>query len=536
MSSQPTSLYVEERRPEHGTFEACMWFVLLFVAFWLVSVLPARAQAEPDLQALRLALSSYDIEHGGALSVLRDLQTLSTRKSGAAANEVRFLRAAVASDLLILARISDRPELTAGVAKALSVKPEALFDHVVSELGQVARTHFRQPALEALETLVRLHEDPAGVWREPKVATSTKRDLLYLVTVLRSLRDTADPVAALAPLAVDPCSAQCAENLAPFDVQGRRAVAALTEAGHSLARVQRAARGRDAFASALSLQFADMQARLALVTLRPMPRLDSVADAGARALDVAHAPDLVLLVSSDGVRYGFVPHVQLSAAGEPVLSAPAPALPQTQELSLPQKMPAFYLMPLPQVVRRLKTELARDPDLSVAVALASGTEVDLLARVLISVRRVGREEVVLLGRGKAGATSGMTLSLVSKLEADQMTPGVLRLQVRPGSYSLRLGGALQRVEPTHDAEIQPFDLAALGSTLGARRFSTADVSFMLQMSADSLADALFCIGPAAGSTRLLLPPSALDESTEFKRLLLRRPKPGLADTSSTPPG
>jgi hypothetical protein len=275
-----------------------------------------------------------------------------------------------------------------------------------------------------------------------------------------------------------------------------------------------------------------MQARLALVTLRPMPRLDHVADAGSGALGAPHAPDLVLIVSGDGLRYGFVPHVQLSAAGEPVLAAPPPALPQTLELPLPQKMPA-YLTPLPQLARRLRAELARDPQLSVAVALATGTEVDLLARVLISVRRVGREEVVLLGRSKQGVTSGMTLSLLSKLEAEEMTPAVLRLQVRPGSYSLRFSGALQRVEPTNNAEVQPFDLAALVSKLHARRFSTADVSFMLQMNADSLAEALFCIAPAAGATRLLLPASSLDESTEFKRLL-HQPKRGLPSTPSTP--
>jgi hypothetical protein len=536
MNGQLTSLYVEDRRHQHGTFKVCLWFTLLFAAFWLVSVLPARAESEPDLQALRLSLSSYDIEHGGALSVLRELQALSGHVSGRTASEVRFLRAAVASDLMILARLSERPELTAGVAEALRVKPEDLLDHVVSELGLVARTHFRQPALEALETLVRLHEDPAGPWHEPKAATSTKRDLLYLVAVLRLLRDVGDPVAALAPLVDDPCAAQCGDTYAPFDAQGRRAVAALTEAGHALARLQRAAQGSDRLASALSLQIADMQARLALVTLRPMPRLDGLADAGSEALHAVHAPELVLLASNDGVRYGFVPHVQLSPAGEPILSGPAPALPKTLELTLPRKLTG-YLMPLPQLVQRLRAELSRDPNLSVAVAPAMGTDVDLLARVLISVRRVGCEEVVLLGHGKEGTTSGMTLSLLSKVEADELTPAALRLQVRPGSYSLRLGGALQRVEPTSAEEAPRFDLAALGSKLAARRFSTADVSFMLQMNADSLAEALFCIAPAAGSTRLLLPPSALDESTDFKRSL-RQPKQaqGLADTSSTPPG
>jgi hypothetical protein len=534
MSGYPTSLYAQDDRPRRGNLRACILFVLLFAAFWLVSVLPARAESEPDLQAVRLSLASYDIEHGGALSVLADLQTLSRGKNGPAANEVRFLRAAVASDLLILARVSERPDLTAGVAGALAVKPEQLLDHVVSELGQVARTHFRQPALEALETLVRLNEDPAAAWREPQVATSVKRDLLYMVNVSRALRDVADPVAVLAPLAADPCTAECPETYAAFDAQGRRSVAALTEAGHSLIRLQQAAQGRDPLASALSSQLADMQAQLALVTLRPMPRIDSVTETGSATLHAPHAPDLVLLASGDGVRYGFVPHVQLSVAGEPVLSAPAPALPETQELALPRKLPA-YLMPLPQLVQRLRAELSRDANLSVAVALAAGTEVDLLARVLISVRRVGCEHVMLLGRGKEGATSGMALSLLSKLEADQVTPAALRLQVRPGSYSLRLGGALQRAEPTSDAEVRRFDLAELGNKLAARRFSMADVSFMTQMNADSLTEALFCIAPSAGSTRLLLPASALDESTDFKRSL-RHPKQALADTSSTPPG
>ncbi len=500
----PRCAGVLQRRPS--------WLLLsaLGCAAVLARPLPAAA-AEPDLQALRLSLAHYDLTQGGSgtLQTLRALGEASEHSSGRSRDEARFLRVAVASDLVILSQLDGDNDLAAGVAAALGVAPAALQGQLSSELNELARGQFRAPALEALETLARLRAPALAPWQEPQSVGSAKRDLLYLRAAVARL-DQDDAVSGLASLSVDPCAAKpaCAAPFAAFDARGRRAVAALAEAGRALARLRAAATTGDPLVSALGSRLDALEVELRLAALHPMPRLDAAASADASGTSAAGTPDVVLFVGATGIRWGFTPHARLGADGAIALSALAqPMLPATAPLPLPHKLPPFWLVPLPGVVQPLGAALAREPSLRVGLAAEAAGDGDLLARALVSVRRVGCQQITLLAAGEQGLTSGMPLSLLSKLEADQTPPAALRVSLRPGRSEARLSG---REVALQDLALEP----------QAQRVASADVSFVPQMEPAGLAAALFQVAPAAGSTRLLLPASALDQCTAFKRELL----------------
>ncbi len=472
---------------------------LLLAAF----AAPAWAAPPPPLHELRLALASYDLEDGGTVQVLERIHARLPAATGLEREELRFLRAAVAADLMLIAALRDDAELRDEVAVALdteSVQLPALLD---AELN-AARGTYRMPAQQvrtALEELAR--RDGA-----PGAAEGTHGRVLRLLAVRRALDGGGDAIAALEPFGQDPCAepkAPCKGVYANLEPRARRAATGLAAAAADVARLERTARQGDPLAAALTPELSRISAELQAVELRPVPRLAAdldIATAGGAAPLVA---ELVLIVGERSVRYGFAPRLGLAEDGAVRAVASAqPALPALAELELPDSFRP-YMSPLAPVTELIERAMKDNPNLTIAVGAEGDTRAHLLGRVLLSMRRAGNAQTWLLARSERGFARAVDVRLVSKREGKQLKDAPLRLRVRLGGYSLHVGDDFEDIPRVRDDHGLHFDVDTLQARLARQQVREADVSFMADVASESLTAALFRVARRSDAVRLVFP-------------------------------
>ncbi|HEX7480640.1 MAG TPA: hypothetical protein VF331_22760 [Polyangiales bacterium] len=489
------------------------WWLLACVACVLTSAQPARAAGTVPLQQARLALAHYDLEahDSTTLAALTQLSALMSDDTLDASehNEVRFLRAAAASDLLVMAHVRSDLALQKALAAALGVGDGSVYDLLDAELASFSQPNYRRLTGQIRSALGSMRKQEA--WPLPTLADTTgpQRDLLFVHSFIAACATDDDMISALSRNGRDPCAdaAHCAEPYAAFDLRGRVAVHALMLAGQALVRVQAAVKAGDPLLTAAESDLAVFQILLADIELRPSPRPahdETWMDASGSPSKLV--PDLMLWVSEQGMRYGFVPRVRLSAEGALQLEAAGePALPKTGELKFTSKLRPF-IHPLHELVDWLSPQLATHSALEIAVAPAQDTSALMLARILISLKRAGRDSAIVVGRSASQTEVAQAVRLVNTTLPETAAPEQLSLYVRLGGYSLRMPGnvAAHNIPRVQDAQGFRFDTATLGQALAGKRVESSQLSFMSGVASEPLTLALFELGRSSQLLELVL--------------------------------
>lgn len=496
----------------------------------MVCVLAAPTGAHADAALLqqvhraRLTLSEYALASGSTLDTLRQLDALSRQLDAEAAaeghamgahdptdtharlrQELTFLRAAVGVDLWVIAQVS--PDLVSleELATAYGVDDDALYARVQADLDAADVAPFRATVAEARSSLALLSAsgEPGARLR---TATGLHRDLLWLKHLRGLMDESPQRLAELSRLGDDPCGAaagECPLPFALFDAEGRRAVAALRDAGRALARLEQASRQGNPFAAAVALELALERAALMETRLEPalgaavpleLPRTDADGTYGR--------PDAIAIVGAGRVELTVVPRVRLSATFEPELVGDGPSLlPAFTSYALPSTYPA-YLKPIDAVAQAIAALPPGSRPLSVAVAARADAELDVVARVLLSVHGAGAAPALLVSAQGSADVRALPVEIVRQGD-DALAD--LSLRVRLGGYSVELGGAEQELPRVRSDAGLHFDLEALQSTLARAQAKRARVSFMHGTQTQTLLKALACVAAASPRIELLLP-------------------------------
>jgi hypothetical protein len=379
---------------------------------------PARADEEhPAIAAARGQLHSYDLEGSRTTDVLAELGRFDRTAYLNELRRARFLRAAAAADLLLLAHLKNLPELTARIASAYGVDEDRILPHVRAELAAVRVGVYTPIVDDAAGALDRM----AGI-RGQRVA-GPRADAFYVHDVLVAARRD-DPQSALAHLT-------SREADVPFDRVGRRAVAAVTDAFAALERLADAATHGDPFAAQLVDELPARTQALRDVVLEPLPALDESLGLGRVEHGTAVRPDLVLSVHPTEVRFSFMPRVTFTDGSPALTSERQPTFPAVETVPLEEL--AAWPRPVDALVEALRSRI--DEETAIALGGAPEAEAHLLTRVWQSVVRAGGQPRWLVARDAHGLLAG--ISARATREAVEGTEVFVRL----GGHSVSRRGA-----------------------------------------------------------------------------------------------
>jgi hypothetical protein len=478
----------------------------------------AQSAEEPaesvTLQGARSALARYGLDPKGTttLSVIRALSQLckEPKLSPDEQREARFLRAAAATDLLILSRVRDERALQPELETALGLPAGSAYDHFDAELAATDHAGYRELALQLRDALGLARGAGQPSLGRFRGHAGSQRDLLFVDALARAATLPGNTLAVLASYGEDPCAgdAACKPPYAAFDSAGRMAVAALAEAGRAMNRLHAAANAGDPLARTAAIELAVLDSALPAIELRPAPRTQ----AGPNLLEasgapLAEAPVLLLEIGEQSVRYGFVPSVHLAPDNTIALVALGePALPATAEL--PVRAPAQpFVLPLPELIAFLQQRFAELPQLDLAMVAAPGVSAHRFGSALLSLKRTGHDRVTVIGRNARGEAMAQAVRLSQQIEADAEQASELALRVRLGGYSLRSGkdAAILDIPRVRAADGFHFDAVALGAQLAGLRVSSSQVSFMSDVAAEHVTLALLEVAKSSRSCELVLP-------------------------------
>lgn len=478
--------------------------ILLTLVGCLGAYAPGRAvAAEGALNAARRALSRYEpsVDEGSTLRMLTELSAFAQTADPAQRREARFLRAAAATDLLVLARVRDDARLQPALEAALDVPAGSAYRYLDLELADCAQARvYAGPAAHMRAALALASEpEPAKHLDRYRDISGSERDLLFLHAVSKLASD-AHAVEALAaygePLAEGTPAAQA------FDAVGGKSVATLLEAGQALKRLELAAKHGDPLAVSAIVERSVFSVTLPGIVIPASPKPLE----GVRWAQGQGTPELLLFAGGQGVRYAFAPSAQLDREGTlKLVGRGEPSLPNTAELRYPARAPG-YVHPIAALSEWLSQVLAQQPDCKVAVVVESDAPALALGNVVASLKKAGGNEVTLIGPDPQGQVVAQTVGVEERGQTDPLIAGrELNLRVRLGGYSIKLpNGTDQDIPRVRDSSGWHFDTAALSAQLGRRRFDSSRISFVPGVPGDQVMAALYQVAPNSRSLSLLL--------------------------------
>lgn len=470
-------------------------FVSVLCALALGSGTP-RAHADltaDELREARRQLHEYDL-HGGTARVLERLTRFIVDAEGADLREARFLRAAVATDLLILGMSGTAPEQRGHVARAVGVAEPELAQWLDTELERVSFGAYQSVAEEsrwALRVVQSGEIDP----RTLHDGQGERRDMLYVNAVVDAL-GREDDISRLAQFGDDPCadpSAPC--ELSMFAPQGRRAADALREAANALDRLEQLAHADEPLMASMAAIVAADGVVLRTAQIFPIPRFDSglaVHGVGSRG-EPAH-PELLVIVEPTLVRYAYVPSVRVMGRDVRVVSERSPALPSWASFSVHDDHRSAVI-PYSDVEAHFRAMQEREPHGTVGVACTEGVTGLQMSRMLVSLEAAGVPTPLLISRGLENEARGVHVRIVG--EEDFGAPTTL--YVRLGGYSLRRNGHLIDVPRVRAEDGLEFDLARLATVSEAGAAQPASLRYMSSIEWPHVVDAAFHMRSRPGS-------------------------------------
>jgi hypothetical protein len=447
----------------------------------------------PTLVEVRAQLTTYDLTADGTTKVLARLSELAREHAGdPAGEEARFLHLAVGADLSFIADFTGDTALRARVAETFGVAPDALHEQLARGLGALAHGIYEQPAKLALR----------GLATEPDLnAHDPRSDALFLRRMLADVPEPALPER-LAELGREPCPAavSCKAPYAGFGPSGRRALWLGLQLLDADERLARAAQQGDPLAVALMKPLAGLRAALAEVRLPVLPRLEpELQVTAADRPPPEHWLQLAGLwaVSGQRVLYYAVPRRTLA---ELRASSAAPA-PQTV-LTL-HDLPS-YTRPLDEVVQSARDALAQQPDAAFGATASADVPSHIFGRLLVSLTKAGIATPIVIGRTSGGDWIGEPVHVTL---ASPDAPGPIadiRLRIRLGGYTLRVGDRISDLPRVPDAAGYHFDVPRLSAALAHSTARSAAVSFMGDLASRQLEAALLCLPKSAQRVELLV--------------------------------
>ncbi len=482
----------------------------LAIAGLLTLALSARANAqtpsvkESALGLLRPKLTHYDLSPQGTLTVLHELgQQASAHAGHPEGVESAFLRAAAAADLVFLADYLGDGQLADRVAEELGVAPQALRGELRRELEASAQGVYRKPAQIALAALT----PPEKPEEPPAAPGNVQRDALF-VRAAAALVGDESVGARFAALARDPCAQAeqpCPAPYASLAPEGRRALVYLRELSTAAARLESARQLGDALAEALSGVTSKYIDRVRALVLRLPPRLpdDLPVQFPAQASGWP-APDLVVFVRSGELRYARALSARAAAGGEiELIAASGSNYPEMAALRYtPSKLSATRS--IDELVEAIRALTKGSAGSRATLVVEPGTPSQLVACALVSLRKAGLSQALLIGPAQDGARLGVPLRVVlPDRDPPSATPD-LKLRVRLGGYSLDAGRGTKDIPRVRDESGFHFDVAALRSAIATRAPRSAAVSFMLDVPTEQVLLALFSATPAHAPVDLLI--------------------------------
>lgn len=455
--------------------------------------------AAPEIEAARRALHEYDVYGDDTTRVLTEL----TRFIPEAAEEMdrheaRFLRAAVATDLLLIGAGSAHPGLRGRVSEALGVPTPGLVAFLETELRAIDAGVYHDAAGEALWVLDAITHDeiePHSLYE----GRGERRDVLYVRAVVDALgRD--DSVDRLGALGADPCEGAAPCAYAAFAPGGRRAIGALAEASAALGRLARIAADGEPLIQALAASVATDAAILQTSAIHPTPALPDdlhVPEIGSRGAS-AH-PELLLVVTERELRYTYVPSVRVGSGGVEMVAPATPVLPAWGRLPLRDDH-RTAVAPYDDLVERLRPIHTAHPVDSVALAAAGDMDSHRVSRVFVSLRRAGIPTPSIVSRGAQGEARSLAITLIMGEESSRP----LSLFVRLGGYTLHRHRASLDIPRVRDDAGLHFDVATLEARASASARLPAALRYMSGVPWGTVLDAAFRLRPEPAPLSLVL--------------------------------
>lgn len=464
----------------------------------------ATPTAQPDpLQEARKGLEHYDLDGNATFALLQMLgQIAATDPEPARQLEARYLRAGAAADLIVISAKLDRPELQSALATALGCEPSQLATKVREELKAAALGPYEASARLGLQMI------DLVVSQKPFVSTqSVLRDFSWVESTAKAAK-AADPNAALAALADDPCgkrdgskvTAHC--TLASFDSSSRRSLAALTNAAGANASLQKAAREGDPLAAALCELAAQYASALTAVSVCALPELSAEAKAPvalpASLRRTEGSGTLTVRITPTEVRSLLTPCLGLrgDSAGKPdevVMTWSTLILPTTYRP---------YVAPITGLGEMLAAQSDGSAFTRLVVMADDSVQAHVLARALVSLpERSASADVSLLTRNAKGELQARPIEIA---RSDASSPN-LRVRVRLGGYSLYVGSQFEDIPRVKTENGFSFDRAALAQRLAAQPGSPVQISFMPEVTSQEVLAALSSTGGSSQRVQLMIP-------------------------------
>ncbi|AKF05889.1 hypothetical protein [Sandaracinus amylolyticus] len=468
---------------------------LLFVLV-IAPVATARAQsAASQLIGIRESLRTYDEGGARSLDALRTLAILVRTGSerDPAIAEARFLRAALATDLLLVAALDPtRSPAPAQIAEATGMPEDALVAHLRSELVAMRRGPFRRPADESIAALDALG-DGSATTSLASASSGPRRDVLRVLAAARAVSSSSDALAALAALADDPCRGACDASYAWMDEPGRRAVHALTLADAAITRLEASAED-DAFVGAVRPAITQAAATLRALVLAPTPRIaPELAQRGDGGAPIR--PDVIVSVGADAVHVAWVPRVRVEGHALRV-EAPGPTLAAPERTALPREFrPVIVAI---DEVAALAQRIAAGANAPVVAVTVTDAPAHVLVRTLLSLARGGAPASFLARRDDAGLLHGVPVRLLEPDDLDALR-GNLHVRVRAGGLAVQRGAAREiSIDRVREGGALRHDLDQLARVASAQRQESVSLEAMSTVPARDAIDVAFRIAGTGG--------------------------------------
>ena len=462
---------------------------LALLVFVLGSSLAEAQLSSPELEAAHQRLRTLDFNDPNNVEILRDLDVyLRTNVSATESHrrEASFLRAVVATDMLLISRRRDLG-FEGVIADALNVEESQLVETLKDHLLPLTHGIYSETVADAL-----------GALEGSQDARGPRSALGYFAAVAEAAT-AHDPIARLAQLSEDVCAdeGECPAPFHHFRADGRRAIATMQTALGRVGAFQGDAHRGDPFVMAVGDAYANYRALFEQVQLSPEARLGdlTLSAAGPRETDVV--VDSLIVIRPQEVCVGTVAHVRFRAGHAEVYgeSAGIPLLPDTLCVRVPDSLRPFPT-PMDDLVTAL-APLANSQHLGVG-----GTDdapAHLLTRVWLSAVRAGVTPHALVGQGEDGHLAALRAVAVRGDDGS-----AIQVHVRMGGHTIAVRGAGEVSVPRLPG---PNGLSFDYDTLEtfARDSRTTSVSYMHSLPLGSLTATAFYIAPRESHVTLVMP-------------------------------
>jgi len=460
--------------------------------------------AHDPLYRARKGLERYDLEGDATFDELKALAAVAARDpEPARALEARFLRAAAASDLLVIAAKLDRPKLRDSLATALGYEPAALVASVKAELQAAAIAHYKAPAESSIAMIEHVESNASAP------LLGVLRDFNAVEAAARAAQ-ASDPGGALAALSDDPCKKrdgnkvadQCA--LGGFDPSSRRSLAALSNAAGSNTNLQSAALKGDPLAYALATVSAERAASLDRVSVCVLPDLEAAASSGVKTAlpkSLRRMPGqntLVVRITASEARSMVAPCLGLQGDGA---AKPEQLDLAWSALALPTNYRSFI-----QPIAGLSDALIRKVDgaalTRIVVMPDANVQAHVLARSLVALPGVGGgASISLLTRESNGDIHASPIEIAR----EESGTAAVHVRVRLGGYSLYLGDQFEDIPRVKTERGFQFDRSALEQRLSSAKPGAARISFMPDVASHEVLAALTSAAERAERVQIMIP-------------------------------